>query len=168
MHRPLSLLRVACLAAWLLPAVRGWHVASCAPSRRADWWSVPPGTHPHVPPSFLPSTHLQAEPFVVEALFPLFELLHHYWINQADRDSTLQELGRLLAPAVFGTPAEHGLPAEDAGLLSDTGAPAGCCACVGAVLWLGSRARVGCPAHPPPTMLTWSPPHTCPALQWRC
>jgi len=25
---------------------------------------------------------MQAEPFVVEALFPLFELLHHYWINQ--------------------------------------------------------------------------------------
>lgn len=62
----------------------------------------------------------QAEPFVVEALFPLFELLHHYWINQADRDSTLQQLGRLLAPAVFGNPREHNLPAEDAGLLSDT------------------------------------------------
>ena len=62
----------------------------------------------------------------MEALFPLFELLHHYWINQADRDGTLQELGRLLAPAVFGTPAEHGLPAEDAGLLSDTGARAAC------------------------------------------
>ncbi|EFN58643.1 hypothetical protein CHLNCDRAFT_140889 [Chlorella variabilis] len=62
----------------------------------------------------------QAEPFVVEALFPLFELLHHYWINQADRDGSLQELARLLAPAVFGTPAEHGLLAEDGGLLSDT------------------------------------------------
>jgi hypothetical protein len=83
---------------------------------------------PPCAPLLFISAHLQAEPFVVEALFPLFELLHHYWINQADRDSTLQELGRLLAPAVFGTPAEHGLPAEDAGLLSDTGAAAGRCA----------------------------------------
>ncbi|PSC69082.1 rho GTPase-activating 4 isoform X2 [Micractinium conductrix] len=62
----------------------------------------------------------RSESNVVEALFPLFELLHHYWINQADRDSCLQQLGRLLSPAVFGTPAEHGLPAEDGGLLSDT------------------------------------------------
>lgn len=37
---------------------------------------------------------LQSEPYVVEALFPLFELLHHYWINQADRDSCLQVRGR--------------------------------------------------------------------------
>ena len=58
---------------------------------------------------------------MVEALFPLFELLHHYWINQADRDGALQELGALLAPAVFGAPAAHGLPPEDGGLLSDTG-----------------------------------------------
>lgn len=65
---------------------------------------------------------VQADPFVVEALFPLFELLHHYWINQPDRDSALQELGRQLAPSVFGTPMQHSLPAEDAGLLSDTGA----------------------------------------------
>ncbi|KAL4457418.1 hypothetical protein ABPG75_012283 [Micractinium tetrahymenae] len=62
----------------------------------------------------------RADPYVVEALFPLFELLHHYWINQADRDSCLQELGRLLAPAVFGSAADHGLPPEDGGLLSDT------------------------------------------------
>ncbi|KAL4441016.1 hypothetical protein ABPG77_010447 [Micractinium sp. CCAP 211/92] len=62
----------------------------------------------------------RSEPYVVEALFPLFELLHHYWINQADRDSCLQELGRMLAPAVFGSVADHGLPAEDEGLLSDT------------------------------------------------
>jgi hypothetical protein len=63
---------------------------------------------------------LQAEPFVVEALFPLFELLHHYWINQTDRDSSLQELGRLLVPAVFGAAHVHGLQVEDGGLLSDT------------------------------------------------
>ncbi|KAI3436458.1 hypothetical protein D9Q98_005875 [Chlorella vulgaris] len=62
----------------------------------------------------------QAEPFVVEALFPLFELLHHYWINQTDRDSSLQELGRLLVPAVFGAAHVHGLQVEDGGLLSDT------------------------------------------------
>ncbi len=37
---------------------------------------------------------VQSEPYVVEALFPLFELLHHYWINQADRDSCLQVRGR--------------------------------------------------------------------------
>lgn len=54
---------------------------------------------------------------------------------QADRDSSLQELGRLLAPAVFGTPRQHGLPAADGGLLSDTGACAGL-----TVLVLRSRA----------------------------
>jgi hypothetical protein len=62
----------------------------------------------------------RADPYVVEALFPLFELLHHYWINQADRDSSLQDLGRLLTPAVFGTARQHGLPPADGGLLSDT------------------------------------------------
>lgn len=30
----------------------------------------------------------------------------------------------MLAPAVFGSAADHGLPLEDEGLLSDTGAPA--------------------------------------------
>lgn len=42
---------------------------------------------------------------------------------QTDRDSSLQSLGRLLTPAVFGTPRQHGLPTADGGLLSDTGAP---------------------------------------------
>ena len=41
---------------------------------------------------------------------------------QTDRDSSLQSLGRLLTPAVFGTPRQHGLPSADGGLLSDTGA----------------------------------------------
>lgn len=45
------------------------------------------------------SSPLQSEPFVVEALFPLFELLHHYWINQADRDSCLQVWGGPGIPA---------------------------------------------------------------------
>ena len=47
---------------------------------------------------------MQTEPFILEALFPLFEFLHHNLINQADRDAALQELGRLFAPFVFGTP----------------------------------------------------------------
>jgi hypothetical protein len=40
--------------------------------------------------------------------------------SQADRDSSLQDLGRLLTPAVFGTARQHGLPPADGGLLSDT------------------------------------------------
>jgi hypothetical protein len=47
---------------------------------------------------------LQTEPFILEALFPLFEFLHHHLINQADRDIALQELGGLFAPFIFGTP----------------------------------------------------------------
>lgn len=66
--------------------------------------------------SFLKKT----EPFILEALFPLFEFLHHNLINQADRDAALQELGRLFAPYVFGTPQEHGLALEDASLLAET------------------------------------------------
>lgn len=52
----------------------------------------------------------QSEPFILEALFPLFELLHHHWLNQGDRVEVLQELALTFAAPVFGTPAEHGLP----------------------------------------------------------
>lgn len=128
---------------------------------------------------------LQAEPFVVEALFPLFELLHHYWINQADRDSCLQELGRLLSPAVFGTAHDHGLPPEDGGLLSDTGGRGGkwreregCCpsqvvggwcACWDAAAWhawglVKGQGRSGA-GHSPqehPAFVHWY----CPTVHW--
>lgn len=62
----------------------------------------------------------KTEPFLLEALFPLFEFLHHHVINQADRDHSLQELGSLFAPFIFGTPQEYGLPEADASLLADT------------------------------------------------
>lgn len=59
----------------------------------------------------------QTEPFIIEAMYPLFEFLHHWWINQPDREAALQHLGALFAPAVFGSPQEAGLTSEDAGLL---------------------------------------------------
>ena len=110
----------ACWGGWSLavPCV----AVAAVPSRFGLLRSNPPPAPARAPPPPpLPPPGCQSESNVVEALFPLFELLHHYWINQADRDSCLQQLGRLLSPAVFGTPAEHGLPAEDGGLLSDTG-----------------------------------------------
>lgn len=54
----------------------------------------------------------KTEPFIVEALYPLFEFLHHYWINQPDRDGTLTDLAATFASPVFGTPEEHGLPGD--------------------------------------------------------
>lgn len=62
-----------------------------------------------VPLNFALSVSLQTEPFIVEALYPLFELLHHYWINQPERQATLDELASIFAVPVFGTPQEHGL-----------------------------------------------------------
>jgi hypothetical protein len=44
----------------------------------------------------------RAEPFVVEALFPLFELLHHWWLNQPGRGGAATALGELFQPLVFG------------------------------------------------------------------
>ena len=61
----------------------------------------------------------RTEPFIVEALFPLFELLHHYWINQPQREDTLSDLASTFAAPVFGTPAEHGTPPQTAGLLAE-------------------------------------------------
>jgi len=65
----------------------------------------------------------RTEPFIVEALFPLFELLHHYWINQPQRGSTLATLTSIFTIPVFGTPAEHGAYSpEAAALLQDAAA----------------------------------------------
>jgi hypothetical protein len=64
----------------------------------------------------------RTEPFIVEALFPLFELLHHYWINQPQRDATLATLSSTFAMPVFGTPAEHGASPEAAMYLQDAAA----------------------------------------------
>ena len=50
----------------------------------------------------------QTEPFIIEAMYPLFEFLHHWWINQPDREAALQHLGALFAPAVFGSPQVRG------------------------------------------------------------
>lgn len=62
----------------------------------------------------------QTEPFIVEALFPLFEFLHHWLLNVRDREGAVQELGRLFAPVVFGPAGAHALPEGEAGLLEDT------------------------------------------------
>jgi RhoGAP domain len=64
----------------------------------------------------------RTEPFIVEALFPLFELLHHYWINQPHREATLESLASTFAIPVFGTPAEHGACPETAMYLQDAAA----------------------------------------------
>ena len=64
----------------------------------------------------------RTEPFIVEALFPLFELLHHYWINQPQREATLESLASTFVVHVFGTPTEHGAGPEAASLLQDSAA----------------------------------------------
>jgi hypothetical protein len=64
----------------------------------------------------------RTEPFIVEALFPLFELLHHYWINQPQREATLASLASTFAVPVFGAPAEHGAGPEAAIFLQDAAA----------------------------------------------
>lgn len=98
---------------------------------------------------------------------------------QADRDSSLRDLGRLLTPAVFGTPRRHNLPAADGGLLSDTGAlcpAAAACGLLYLLLLAAPAAATAaclppCCPRPPPVA-----PLTCPvvlptcllSLQWRC
>ena len=59
----------------------------------------------------------RTEPFIVEALFPLFELLHHYWINQTQREETLAELAAIFAGPVFGMPASHNASSQASVLL---------------------------------------------------
>lgn len=52
----------------------------------------------------------KVDPYVIELLFPLFELLHHYWINQPKsvQRIALQQLSCLFAGMIFGKPSEGG------------------------------------------------------------
>lgn len=59
----------------------------------------------------------RTEPFIVEALFPLFELLHHYWINQPQREETLGDLASIFAAPVFGMPADLGASSQASAVL---------------------------------------------------
>lgn len=59
----------------------------------------------------------RTEPFIVEALFPLFELLHHYWINQPQREETLGDLASIFAAPVFGMPADFGASSQASAVL---------------------------------------------------
>lgn len=52
---------------------------------------------------------LQTEPFIIEAIYPLFEMIHHYYLNQRGTEGSLQYLASLFSTPVFGTEQEHGL-----------------------------------------------------------
>ena len=61
------------------------------------------------------------EPFILEVLFPLFELLHHFHLNEECRDESLCFLSAIFTPSVFGTKEDHGLRgAEYDALLKDS------------------------------------------------
>jgi hypothetical protein len=67
----------------------------------------PPNSAPQIRPTSWqtpPSSPLQTEPFIVAALFPLCEFLHHHFINRRDREGALLQLGCLFAPAILGAP----------------------------------------------------------------
>lgn len=55
---------------------------------------------------------METEPFILEAMFPLFELLHHFYLNQQDREGCLRKLASLFSAPIFGTVEEHGLQVE--------------------------------------------------------
>ena len=61
----------------------------------------------------LKSLLLQTEPFILEAMYPLFEMLHHIYLNQADRETSLAYLGSLFCSPVLGTEQEHGLKGQE-------------------------------------------------------
>ena len=81
----------------LFPVEHAWHLASSAAARNVyDTLKV-----------LIAGT----EPFVLEVLFPLFELLHHFLLNveRQGREETLSYLAAIFTPSVFGTKEEHGL-----------------------------------------------------------
>lgn len=49
------------------------------------------------------------EPFILEVLFPLFELLHHFHLNAERREESLSCLSAIFTPSIFGTKEDHGL-----------------------------------------------------------
>ena len=60
------------------------------------------------------------EPFILEVLFPLFELLHHFHLNEEHREESLSYLSTIFTPSIFGTVEDHGLKgAEYDALLRD-------------------------------------------------
>lgn len=64
---------------------------------------------------------LQTEPFILEAMYPLCEMLHHMYLNREDRASSLVYLSTLFCAPMLGTKEEHGLDGEHYdGLLQKT------------------------------------------------
>lgn len=56
---------------------------------------------------------LETEPFILEAMYPLCEMLHHMYLNQEDRASSLVYLSNLFCAPLLGTKEEHGLTGEN-------------------------------------------------------
>lgn len=52
---------------------------------------------------------LETEPFILEAMYPLCEMLHHMYLNMEDRASSLVYLSNLFCAPLLGTREEHGL-----------------------------------------------------------
>lgn len=67
--------------------------------------------------SVIKTVLMETEPFILEAMFPLFELLHHFYLNQQDREGCLETLAALFSPPIFGMEDEHGL--QNGGVIQD-------------------------------------------------
>jgi hypothetical protein len=83
----------------LFPVEHAWHLVSGAGSRNLC--------------ETLKVLIANTEPFILEVLFPLFELLHHFHLNVACREETLSYLSAIFTPSIFGTKEEHGLRGEE-------------------------------------------------------
>ena len=81
----------------LFPVEHAWHLASSAAARNVY--------------ETVKVLIAGTEPFVLEVLFPLFELLHHFHLNveRQGREETLSYLAAIFTPSIFGTKEEHGL-----------------------------------------------------------
>ena len=112
----------------LLPVEHAWHLAgshlgshnagSGNDSDDVFHWSTEGSASPRMPtsPKTRPAMYKTlktligcTEPFVLEVLFPLFELLHHFHLNEEHRDESLHSLSTIFTPSVFGTAEDHGL-----------------------------------------------------------
>lgn len=91
----LLLLWLGSLPQPLFPVEHAWHlVSSAAANNKYETLKV-----------LISAT----EPFVLEVLFPLFELLHHFHLNVERREEILSYLAAIFTPSIFGTKEEHGL-----------------------------------------------------------
>ncbi|KAI8113845.1 hypothetical protein M9435_003836 [Picochlorum sp. BPE23] len=89
----------------MLPVEAVWKMSSGIATNKGSMFSV------------IKTVLMETEPFILEAMFPLFELLHHFYLNQQDREGCLEKLATLFSPPIFGIEDEHGL--QNTGVIQD-------------------------------------------------